>query len=74
MGMFMIHNNLLSIYLGLMSSNDTWFNKYKKGNTIFKNRQTSDKLLTLTVNCNNAKAKWEQLIQIIENKGLMSPG
>lgn len=46
----------------------------KKGNTIFKNRQTSDKLLTLTVNCNNAKAKWEQLIQIIENKGLMSPG
>lgn len=46
----------------------------KKGNTIFKNRQTSDKSLTLTVNCNNVKAKWEQLIQIIENKGLMSPG
>ena len=36
---------------------DTFFEKYRKVNRNFKNRQTDDKSLTFTVNYNEVKAK-----------------
>lgn len=46
----------------------TYFNKCQKSDTIFKNKQTGDKSLTFSVNCNDVRAKWEQLTQIIQTK------
>lgn len=50
------------IYIYINHLDDTHFNKYKKGATLFKNRQTSDNLLTFALNCNDERVKREQLI------------